>query len=660
MALGIDLGTTNSSVAATDDAGTVYSLSVRSGREPFDAVIGSVVFDPLGAAPTIGRASLLAAERSRSDAPLLHSFKPRLEKQRLRRTITRIETVMDRGYDFVNQGNRTREVLRRRDLYDRFSREEVVAAAGHLLHRLLTAEEVDRDPTAIAPRAATEGRGVLTRFLRRTRQAPTTTADGDTWSYSADTDDTLYVGVPATFATTGRRRILAALAESGCFGAKPDCYRSVLSRCRLVFEPLAIASTLAIYEPETILIVDYGGGTLDLALLDVDVDDRGVAFHERSLYGMGSAGDGLDDAFILGALSEDPALKRGYQAYVHQAGEMFARQWFVDAKIRLSSSSDARLPIPGAEREITRAEFERHISRHLNAARESMLECLARGGSSPAEVDRIVLTGGSSLIPRFQDVVRSAFPHLDDDHFSAEHAGDPASERRALTGVSRGLARFGFLECFEATVPCTYSIQFAGHPEPIPCLERGAPDVTDTAQASPVRISLHGTRPTSAALFGDLIHRSFAGAISEVSPSAGGVDVRVASSRQRFAPAFAVYEPGEPQPLAAFDLENLPPDDIQTYVEDDRDSLPCGREPATFFLTRRLKVGDYIEWSQPEGQRSGQVHGIREVSTTASLDEMTDWDPRGYAIDVHPEIDDEVHVSRSARPDLTPWNVRIR
>src|SRR5438093_13711102 len=104
MAFGIDFGTTNSSVAWADLAGQVHSLSVRSGKEPFDAVVRSVVLDPRGefGDPVVGHRAFETAVQ-RPDAPLLSSFKSKLDKQRLRRSIAQIEAVHTRDYDFAQQ-----------------------------------------------------------------------------------------------------------------------------------------------------------------------------------------------------------------------------------------------------------------------------------------------------------------------------------------------------------------------------------------------------------------------------------------------------------------------------------------------------------------------------------------------------------------------------
>src|SRR5436305_10340937 len=102
MAIGIDFGTTNSSVAWADASGQIHSLSVRSGKEPFDAVVRSVVLDPCGkfGEPVVGHRAFEQALQ-RPQAPFLESFKFKLDKQRLRRSITQIERVTTGDYDPV-------------------------------------------------------------------------------------------------------------------------------------------------------------------------------------------------------------------------------------------------------------------------------------------------------------------------------------------------------------------------------------------------------------------------------------------------------------------------------------------------------------------------------------------------------------------------------
>ena len=178
--------------------------------------------------------------------------------------------------------------------------------------------------------------------------------------------------------------------------------------------------------------------TLDLALLDVEIDTMGRNVKERALHGKTEAGDALDDAFIDGMLSTHPDLKSGYDRYADTAfTRAFARNLFVDAKVALSSSFETRLPIPGAERDVTRDEFEQHVAAQLGDSVALVSECLGRGRCRREDIARVVLTGGSSLIPGFQAGIRTLFPHLDESRFAAEIPGDPPGAAKALRGVPR-------------------------------------------------------------------------------------------------------------------------------------------------------------------------------------------------------------------------------
>src|SRR5919109_1595594 len=145
MPFGVDLGTTNSSVAWADPTGAVYSLKVRRGpKDPFDAVESSLVLDPEGD-PVVGHTAL-DAWKSRPGTTLLRSFKRKLNKQRLRQGIYRYEDVPTHEYDWVNQCMRYERSGSWIPLdYDEYTLKEVVGATSLLLQRMLTSEEIETD-----------------------------------------------------------------------------------------------------------------------------------------------------------------------------------------------------------------------------------------------------------------------------------------------------------------------------------------------------------------------------------------------------------------------------------------------------------------------------------------------------------------------------------
>ena len=251
MAFGVDLGTTNSSIAWADQAGTVHSLLVRIGLiEPYDAVERSVVLDPETEDFVVGQNAF--TEAARQNSRLVRSFKRRFDKQRLREHRYRAVYQATNDYDPASQSIRVAESTERVPLeYDEYTLGEVIAAGSRLFHHLLTRAELDPE---------TEGSTALDTLLR---------------SAADSVGETLYIGVPVSFGPTSRRRLLASLVSSGCFGSGPTAYRRVLKRCRFVYEPLALMSVTSFFDPQRVLVFDYGGGTLDIAVLDVDFDRSG-------------------------------------------------------------------------------------------------------------------------------------------------------------------------------------------------------------------------------------------------------------------------------------------------------------------------------------------------------------------------------------------------
>jgi hypothetical chaperone protein len=105
------------------------------------------------------------------------------------------------------------------------------------------------------------------------------------------------------------------------------------------------------------------------------------------------------------------------------------------AKVQLSDRLEAEvaLDMPGLSlaHSLSRPEFESAVSAQVNAARACAEEALTAAGLAPDEIDLVVTTGGSSLIPVFQRMLRETFPR------AAFEASD------AFTSVAAGLAVHG-------------------------------------------------------------------------------------------------------------------------------------------------------------------------------------------------------------------------
>jgi molecular chaperone DnaK len=172
----------------------------------------------------------------------------------------------------------------------------------------------------------------------------------------------------------------------------------------LINEPTAAAICYGLnaQQDQTVLVYDFGGGTLDVTILRIH---HGV-FEEISSKGIGKlGGDDLD--VILGTLlAKRFQDKTGFDIL----NSPFKTQFMLaveKAKIDLSSQSTAIARkaelVPerhlSLEEEIDRQTFEKEIMPLVVKSGSAIDEALALRGMRPKDIDRILLVGGTSKIP---------------------------------------------------------------------------------------------------------------------------------------------------------------------------------------------------------------------------------------------------------------------
>ena len=385
---------------------------------------------------------------------------------------------------------------------------------------------------------------------------------------------------------------------------------------------------------------------------------------ERALGGVPTAGDYLDSLFREALLNQDEGLRDAYERELG-SGSSYDRwragNYFTFAKIELSRDDSTVLRMPGFSREVTRLQFDEAIEPALDGLIEAVDDCLLRGQIRPEQIGHVMLTGGSSLIPAVQTRLRRRFEHLAETAFVAGRPGDAASEREALTGVSRGLANYGFIsQFFDATTPCDYGVW---SPDGLrPYLRRGEPAVDDLTDAPGTRMKVRRRGSFSFALYSNLVRNAFCGALADVRIPEGveQIMIRVAASRRRFVPAFAIYDAKTMRELAKFDLEGLPPAKLGQFIESDQEWLPEADHLMSAFLTRPLQTEDYVEWRANGAYRRGQVIRIRDVAEALHVDRMNTFDPHPYRVEVAvEEADGIVNLGRLAQCDWKMGDVRL-
>ena len=190
---------------------------------------------------------------------------------------------------------------------------------------------------------------------------------------------------------------------------------------RIINEPTAAALAYGLdkKKDEKVAVFDLGGGTYDISVLELYDVDGTRQFEVKSTNGdTHLGGDDFDQRVIdwlVGEfrrdqaidLSKDPmALQR-----LKEAGEK--------AKCELSStmSTDINLPFITADQSgpkhlnysLTRAKFEQLVDDLIQRTLEPMKKALADAGLKPAEIDEVLLVGGSTRIPKIQAVVKEFF-----------------------------------------------------------------------------------------------------------------------------------------------------------------------------------------------------------------------------------------------------------
>lgn len=171
----------------------------------------------------------------------------------------------------------------------------------------------------------------------------------------------------------------------------------------LVNEPTAAAMSYAQRHPESrqLLVFDWGGGTLDVTILQ-SVD--GV-FIEQASSGLPRSG-GIDfDSRLEKIVRETtPGLENLSVDQRH-----FLRTEIELAKIRLSTADVTSVQLPnGKEFRITRSRFEQEIAGLLDEARIPLERCLSELQIGPGSIDSVVLVGGTCRIPAVRRLVESA------------------------------------------------------------------------------------------------------------------------------------------------------------------------------------------------------------------------------------------------------------
>jgi Fe-S protein assembly chaperone HscA len=188
---------------------------------------------------------------------------------------------------------------------------------------------------------------------------------------------------------------------------------------RLVNEPTAASLAYGLDKRKNgiVAVYDLGGGTFDVSILKLhDGIFEVVATNGDTHLG----GDDIDNLLIRIALDD---IRGDLGLDVRRNGESVARirKAVIEGKIALSAENSTRLDVEllGGKRyrrEITREMFEQLIQPVIDRTVGPTKQALKDAGLKPAQIDEVVLVGGSTRIPKVRKLVEELFgrvPHTD-------------------------------------------------------------------------------------------------------------------------------------------------------------------------------------------------------------------------------------------------------
>jgi len=188
---------------------------------------------------------------------------------------------------------------------------------------------------------------------------------------------------------------------------------------RIINEPTAAALAFGFNKDKskerTIAVYDLGGGTFDISILELADEVVEVKATNGDTHLGGDDWDRVISNWLIDEFKKDTGIDLSGDPMAMQR----LREASENAKIQLSNqtTTDINLPFITADatgpkhlqKTLTRAQFEQMTDDLFERTKEPCRKALADAGISPDKIDEVLLVGGSSRMPKVQEVVKSIF-----------------------------------------------------------------------------------------------------------------------------------------------------------------------------------------------------------------------------------------------------------
>ncbi len=186
---------------------------------------------------------------------------------------------------------------------------------------------------------------------------------------------------------------------------------------RIVNEPTAAALAYGLdkKKDEVIAVFDFGGGTFDISVLEVG---EGVVEVKSTNGDTHLGGDDVDEV-LVGWIIDEFKKDQGIDLHNDKMALQRLKEAGEKAKVELSSAMETEINLPFITADasgpkhlvmkLTRAKFEQLVEPILKRLMPPVEQAIKDAGLEPKDIEGIVLVGGSTRIPKVQEMVKEYF-----------------------------------------------------------------------------------------------------------------------------------------------------------------------------------------------------------------------------------------------------------
>jgi molecular chaperone DnaK len=186
---------------------------------------------------------------------------------------------------------------------------------------------------------------------------------------------------------------------------------------RIVNEPTAAALAYGLdkKKDETIAVFDFGGGTFDISILEVG---EGVVEVKSTNGDTHLGGDDIDEALVAWIIDEFKK-DQGIDLHNDKMALQRLKEAAEKAKVELSSAMETEINLPFITADasgpkhlvmkLTRAKFEQLAEPILKRLMPPVEQAIKDAGLTAKDIEEVVLVGGSTRIPKVQEMVKEFF-----------------------------------------------------------------------------------------------------------------------------------------------------------------------------------------------------------------------------------------------------------